>query len=95
MKEITKVKSGEKVGIIHYDPNAGKRYPLNNKKIPRTIIRKEFVTAKPPCEDRRNGNWFCVTHNLTFGNQIEKDNHIQGGTHLLAWKCNEHGLEQP
>ena len=43
------------------------------------------------------GQWACITHNVVFGNQMNKDCHIDGsgrrdgskrGTiHTLAWWC--------
>lgn len=41
------------------------------------------------------GLWVCVTHDLDFANQFEKDCHIHRGTHRLVWLCFEHGAEQP
>lgn len=44
-------------------------------------------------EDR--GQWFCVTCLRAFRNNLEKDTHATGGTHVLAWICFEHGPEVP
>lgn len=58
------------------------------------IARGEVV--RPPCENKTNGHWFCITHKKPFGNQLQKDTHIDDDkTHVLAWLCNEHGPEQP
>jgi len=54
------------------------------------------LTTKPPCEDKRNGRWRCVTHKEGFANQLQKDIHIGNGKeHRLAWVCFEHGVERP
>lgn len=54
-----------------------------------------------PCCGENNGRWLCVTHEASFANQLQKDSHIsgvfcaEGGEHVLAWVCIEHGLEVP
>lgn len=53
------------------------------------------VTVSVPCEDSRGGHWFCSTHSEGFGNQLQKDGHIQRGTHRLVWICHTHGPEAP
>lgn len=42
-----------------------------------------------------NGLWYCVTHDVSFPNQLAKDSHIERGDHKLAWLCYEHGPETP
>lgn len=46
-----------------------------------------------PCEDAKNGRWYCVTHRQHFDNQLQKDSHITVGTHKLVWLCFAHGPE--
>lgn len=53
------------------------------------------ATVRPACADKKNGRWFCVTHQKHFHNQLEKDMHIGDGKHMLAWICFEHGAETP
>lgn len=54
-----------------------------------------MVTAAEPCL-ANTGNWYCVTHQEMFANQINKDFHLSGkGRHVLAWFCHTHGLEAP
>lgn len=59
-----------------------------------TVLRHDEVTVKPKC-DTNAGHWFCVTHRQDFGNQLQKDIHINHGKHVLAWVCFEHGVEVP
>ncbi len=47
----------------------------------------------PACDSKNGGNWFCVTHQERFANQLQKDIHIDEGEHELAWMCNENGPE--
>lgn len=47
------------------------------------------------CESKSGGDWFCLTHNKGFANNIEKDDHISRGSHKMAWMCREHGPEVP
>ncbi len=52
--------------------------------------------VKPPCEQKNNGSWYCVTHDYHATNRWDKDSHISTtGKHVMAWFCNEHGLEVP
>lgn len=54
------------------------------------------IGAYHPTEpSNKLGHWFCVTHDEHFANQMQKDTHINQGTHHLAWICHEHGIEQP
>lgn len=57
--------------------------------------RRGQVTVKPPCQNKNNGHWYCVTHHEHFPNQLMKDFHISKGAHKLVWICHEHGAEQP
>lgn len=52
------------------------------------------TVVQSPC-DTPGGNWLCVTHDATFGNNMQKDSHISNGEHTLAWLCRTHGLEVP
>lgn len=38
-------------------------------------------------ENSSRGQWACLTHEVVFGNQMNKDGHIHLGTHRLAWWC--------
>lgn len=51
------------------------------------------VKVGPPCENSKNGSWSCVTCKRDFQNGLQKDLHIQHGTHELVWLCYEHGPE--
>lgn len=43
-----------------------------------------------------DGQWYCVTHDALFAHNLAKDSHIDdGGQHVLAWVCYEHGPETP
>lgn len=58
----------------------------------------------PTC-GMNHGGWFCITCDLSFRNNLEKDSHIlqvdghkpkpKDGKHVLAWVCYEHGVEVP
>lgn len=58
---------------------------------------KEHV-VKPACE-RTEGQWTCVTHRLTFANNLQADLHespeLDDSVHVVGWWCFEHGLEEP
>jgi hypothetical protein len=56
--------------------------------------RSVEVEIGPTCSEKV-GNWFCITHQEHFPNQLQKDGHIMTGTHVLAWNCYLHGPEQP
>jgi len=52
-------------------------------------------TVHDSCGGRRGG-WLCTTHDEHFENQLQKDFHIQRGSHVLAWICVECGnIETP
>lgn len=51
-------------------------------------------TIKESCGES-NGYWFCVTHDESFPNQLQKDGHIHSGDHKLMWVCFDHGYEKP
>jgi hypothetical protein len=54
------------------------------------------VIVRPPCPNKTNGHWYCLTHQKGFANQFMKDTHIsQTGKHKLVWVCHEHGPEAP
>jgi len=61
----------------------------------RFLINGAIHPVAPACEDKHNGNWFCVTHEKWFDNQLQKDIHIGHGKHKLVWVCRKHGLEKP
>jgi len=46
------------------------------------------IKILPPCEEKENGDWYCVIHDHFFPHDKE-DSHCR-----IAWKCNEHGLEE-
>lgn len=55
---------------------------------------------KPACPETHAGYWVCLNHPddphlARFRNQLQKDIHIQKGTHRLAWWCYDHGAEAP
>jgi hypothetical protein len=42
------------------------------------------------------GQWYCVTHQEGFRNNLEISSHVQdGGDHTTMWICSEHGPEVP
>ena len=57
--------------------------------------RKVDHTVKPACNEKHDGTWVCVTHDEIFDNQLQKDIHINTGTHELVWFCRQHGAEVP
>ena len=52
------------------------------------------LTVLPPCGEN-NGEWFCLTHQMGFDNQLLRDIHIARGEHKMVWICMHHGAEQP
>lgn len=54
-----------------------------------------MLKVLPPCESKSNGLWRCITHHKIFGNNFEKNEHIEKGAHKMAWGCWEHGVEKP
>jgi hypothetical protein len=60
------------------------------------VIVPTQCVIRRPCENKTNGHWCCVTHQLLFENNFGKDTHINDGKrHRLVWICHEHGPEQP
>jgi hypothetical protein len=57
-----------------------------------SVLTEVEILAK--CEVN-SGRWYCITHQMRFDNQLQKDGHISKGGHLLAWECFGHGLEEP
>jgi len=55
---------------------------------------KNLITVLGPCSNKTNGTWYCLTHKEGFDNQLQKDTHIKGSC-KMAWRCFEHGFEQP
>ena len=51
-------------------------------------------TVGPKCTEN-DGRWYCLTHDTSFPNQLQKDVHISWGEHVLTWFCFEHGPEVP
>lgn len=56
---------------------------------------KTNVTVSETCDSSRGGQWYCVTHDIAFDNNFQKDSHISEGKHQLAWNCFTHGIEAP
>jgi len=55
-----------------------------------------YTRVAEACDDKTDGHWRCLTHDSAFNNQLSKGVHIQGtSAHVMAWMCNEHGLETP
>lgn len=57
--------------------------------------RMQEEKVKPPCENKRNGAWYCTTHNLRLDEFGKSEHYDKRGPHLMAWLCFEHGFEQP
>jgi hypothetical protein len=38
------------------------------------------------------GHWVCITHAVGFYREVDKEAHIRGGHHTLAWMCHQHTL---
>ena len=53
------------------------------------------VTILPSCDSKTGGQWYCVTHGVTLDNWSKEEHYAEPGKHVMAWLCNEHGLEQP
>jgi hypothetical protein len=66
--------------------------PATEKQVVNTKAAGKQI-VKPSCGG--GGHWYCITHDVVFRNQFQKDNHIHRGTHQLAWICPVHGLEVP
>jgi hypothetical protein len=79
MERITKAEVGEE-HLIKFSED-----PL------RSSLRKKDQkkgTVKDSCgHNTPLGRWACLTHNVIFGNQMNKDGHIHTGNHRLAWWC--------
>ena len=44
----------------------------------------------------REGQWICLTHQRFFRDRLTAFIHEQAQeSHLMAWYCSEHGVEQP
>jgi hypothetical protein len=70
------------------------------KKGKRFSLKGRRVTVKAPCDNKHDGQWYCITHRQGFRNQMEKDSHISELVngyvrHELVWICMLHGPEQP
>ncbi len=48
---------------------------------------KRGVIAPSCGQNSSEGQWACITHQVVFGNQMNKDEHIHTGEHTLAWWC--------
>jgi hypothetical protein len=80
MNKINKAKVGEKYLIKFVDDPFHSELPKNHW--------KEGIIAPSCGQDSPGvGQWTCITHNVVFGNQLQKDGHIHTGEHTLAWWC--------
>lgn len=92
------------------EQDAGKRKEVrqerqDNRNITKALAGEEHtfpwhgetrtVEIAPPCANKNDGGWYCLTHGEGFENQLQKDIHIHTGDHNLMWVCLEHGPEQP
>ena len=80
MEEVSKAEVGEQY-LIHSAED-----PFHSK------LQKRFWkkgTIQKSCGENSPGigRWACISHNIVFGNQMNKDGHIQKGNHRLAWWC--------
>ena len=58
----------------------------------------QLRTVLPVCPDggRWRGDWYCEPHQEVFGDDAQKDLHVQQrGKHRLVWWCSGHGPEAP
>lgn len=57
-------------------------------------------TVGPKCKSN-DGLWICTTCGELFRHNFEKDSHLTtrpkngSKTHVLAWRCMDHGYEVP
>ena len=51
--------------------------------------KKGSIKVLPPCENKTNGNWYCIAHDDWFPH-TKQDKGCR-----VAWSCIDHGLEQP
>lgn len=51
--------------------------------------QKKGLIAESCGKNTPLGRWACLTHQVHFGNQMNKDGHIHTGKHTLAWWCPE------
>ena len=59
--------------------------------------RQADYLAQSPCDDGRNGHWYCATHpGVHLPNNISMSSHVEGpGRHVEVWICHQHGPEAP
>lgn len=56
--------------------------------------------AKHPCGSSGGGRHACITHDQSFGSNMEVNSHVEeneerGEQCVLVWVCFEHGVEVP
>lgn len=78
---LTKATEGDTVKLTHGPYGDELAVPL-------------VVKTGPSCSSN-DGRWGCLTHNVLFDNQFQKDTHINRGRHRMVWICAEHGPEVP
>lgn len=76
-------------------PATRKRQNLNDVTKVEVGESTTLGVVQEPCDNSNGGSWYCVTHDKGFRYQLEKDFHIDHGSHALAWTCFEHGVERP
>lgn len=61
-------------------------------------MRLRDYMVKAPCDISYLGMWVCITHNLRFADNMDKDIHcfLAGAhdSHVLLWACDFHGWEK-
>jgi hypothetical protein len=72
----------------------GQKFTLSREVLGTT--RQYELVVGPACANKTGGHWHCMSHDLDFQNQLEKDCHLDyPGKHELCWMCHEHGPEVP
>jgi hypothetical protein len=61
-----------------------------------SIDGEDGVYCVAPKCDGDEGNWICLTDDLLFRDENEREEHFETpGEHVLAWSCTAHGPEVP
>lgn len=58
-------------------------------------LNKGKLTVQPACDTKDQGQWYCVTHQEGFQNNMQQWSHCEAGKHVLVWICFRHGPEVP
>lgn len=74
-------------------PDAGEKivFPVGFPAVDTELVVKQGC---PGVRDSA-GQWACVTHKLTFPNNLQASSHEMDGRHLVVWLCFDHGPEVP